>query len=433
MNYSIQQPKLVTHYFGEWWEIANPHKKFIGNLLIFSNGNYTLETIGKIIKNNSDISASKDNYIDIQGVAIHSETKTYYYIKLIHCFYAGRSFSSVNLKYYKTHVSYFLKTRVHETAVLDNFNRMIISILNLDVWIDDRSLEFEDLDQGYKLIFTGPKSQEVFRSNLFKINIGNGYKYQYPDPSGFHFKYLPSFEVIYCNSVTELATREVATKLNWLLSLSCFSPTHITSYDLNNSNTNPNGYLTSLIYHDKFVDTSYKTLHRHDLILTLEDLKSNPKLLANWFDFTEKNPLITQNFFAVLRNSTDFIHNRFLNLINGILTFAEQILFKRKMKNEDSLYQLFKCYNDCWSSFYNPTKSTTDEIIARRHLLVHNSKHINQSLKKDDNFRLVWFTTQLQFVSLSIFLRELGLSDIEIRNRLERKSFGRPAFNEENL
>lgn len=435
MKYKLIEPILDSSYFGEWWIPEVSNKKIQGNFKVYSNGKYLLETIGFFeTKSFSDKeSKSKTKEIDICGLAKETDSNIFYLFKLRYCFSSGRIFTNISFDYRKTHVSYFLKTKAHKQAELNTFNKVLIKTLNLDVWINEDSLKYESTGEGLKLHYDRPQIQEIFRSSLCTIQVGNGYNYSFPNQKGFHFRYLPSFVINYNDALPENKTRDIANKLNWLISFSCFSPSYISDFQLSNIETNKDGYLTQLVYHDKFVDSSYKEIHFHELILNLEDLLKVPDRLCMWFNVVDDNPLLIQNFMGVLRHPTDFVENKFLSLINGVLTFAEQKVFTNKMNNEKSLFELFSLYKDCWKSFYFPSKQTTKEMVGRRHILVHNSDRVDKSQFKWDEFRLHWFTAQLQFVTMAIILRELGFADDEINRRLEKLASSRRAFDKDNI
>lgn len=433
MYNNSRNPQLITSYFGEWWMASQIENKITGNLSVYSKGNYILETNSFFEIYENYIDTTKYKHFELEGVGREHGTNETFLFRLLYCFVSKKSFATSGFQHIQTTVSYFIKSKAHKTAELYRFNQLLISCLNLGVWINEKSLNYKGSNQGFELKYEKQKFTVIHDSDLFSVKIGNGFKLNYPNHEGFNFQLLPSFVIDYKNFVSVDESGDLANKLNWFISFSCFSPTYVTSYELNNLSTNSEGYNSELIYHDKFVDNTYKNVLRQNFIITAKDLYEEPELLGRWLKVVDDNPLLVKNFIGVLRNSSDFVENQFLSLINGVLTFAEQKLFTSKNSNEKNLFKTFQAYENCWKEFYNPKRSTTNEMIGRRHVLVHNSDRVNRDSFKTDDFRLNWFRTQLQFVVMSIIMRELGFSDSQISKRLTKIAMNKVAFDKENI
>ncbi len=430
MNSNLNK-RINVSYFGEWWSTSNPDNVIYGNLIVFSDGQYILETAGYFFSSDSNFFDVEQNHFNIDGIGKSNYDSSFYYFRLKYCLPNGRARSTRSFDYRKTNVSYYLQTISHIRAEVELFNRCMINVLNLDLFINDRSSQYQENREGGVFKFNHPQDLLFVESDLFRITIRNGYEYNYPNHNGFDFRFLPRFDIFYSKLVTEEETRKLSDGLNWFISLCCLSPTNILKYELSRDDVSE--YLTELHYHNRLVDENYKQLrHASELLITLSDVRKNPAILKRWFNLLETCPLLTKGFISVLNNSSTYIEDQFLSLINGVLTYGEQSLHSKRLKNEKNLWLTCEHFKPCFSSFYFPSKKTADEMVARRHILVHNSKERDLTQYPKDDFRLNWFRTQLQFVTISIIMSELGFGEDMINEKLEQKAINRIAFNKDN-
>lgn len=214
MYNSFQEPYVIKYYFGEWWLPNKSKNKIPGNLKIFSNGNYLLETIGYFKELQYKWNYQDKGHFHVKGYAYETIEKKFYRIQLMSCFTGGKTYTtSGSFNYWKTYASYFLRT-TNMIAELESFNKIMITTLNLDAWINDESLKYETINKGYTVTYEGPKNREILSSNNYVIKVGNGYSLKYPNHTGFNFIYLPSFEVTYDKCISEMATRDIANKIS---------------------------------------------------------------------------------------------------------------------------------------------------------------------------------------------------------------------------
>lgn len=432
MNYNLVNKVIQKQYFGLWWLDKDPERKLHGNLLIYSNGDYKLQTTEPFFEQTDPFSLDHSHF-NVKGIAQEQQSHDQYYFKLKYCFSNGRQFSSHGIPIFKINVSYYLRSKTQKIVEFEQFNVAQIEILNLHAWSRFDGLEIDYVDSHvFSLKYSGSMNEKIYENELCKISIGNGYNSSQPYGKGFSFTYKFSFRIDFEQMITEEQSRDIANKLNWLLTLSCLSPTFITSFQLTNTESNPD-YYTDLIYHDKFVDSSYKEKHVSEMILTYDDMRDNPHFFKLWIEnVVDENPLLVKNLMGVLRNPNNFIENQFIAIISGVLTFAEQKLYSDTRGNIQLLSKLFEDYASCFHSFYKPTETTAKQMIKRRDILVHNSVKHEKTILVADDFRLNWFRTQLVFVSAALILRLLKFEDKVINERLLRHAQNMTAFEPEN-